>query len=368
MVQKKQLPFMSIVIIGYNDGAVLRRTFESLMNQDYPKDRREIIFVNDGSTDNTDDVVAKFPEVRYIKFDHNVGIPTVRTAGLKAAKGDIYVSFDSDCVVESDWLSQIAYGYQLLPDAAGIGGVIVDMEVQGAKNIATSYIEATGRGATRSVNEGKRSRLPGILQKLLAYLTAGLARKEEPVTVDEYTEVDELYGANSSFPIDVLHNVGGWDLDMAAPAIGGIEDRDICVRIRRAYPDRHFYAMTKARLMHEPGMPLKRYLLRPYRRGPFNYLFHVKNHLMPPIFPFPPFIALILVGTGLLAPLWLLPAVVLLPQICYFWWLQRAALERRLLFLLFPYIQLSEETMVIAGLIRGFVVHNISKHETRPIR
>jgi len=366
MTAKKQLPFMSIVMIGYNDGSVLHRTFTSLMAQDYPHDRREIIFVNDGSTDNTDEVVAQFPEVKYVKFDHNVGIPTARTAGFKVAKGDIYTSFDSDCVAEPDWLRQIARGYELIPDAAGIGGVIVDMDVPGRKDIATSYIEATGRGATRQADDDTASRRSGLLQKLGAYLTAGLARPQNPSAVmPDYMKVDELYGANSSFPMATIRAVGAWDLDMAAPAIGGIEDRDICARIRRAFPDRHFYAMTHARLMHEPGMPLKRYLLRPYRRGQFNYLFHLKNRLMPPIFPFPPLIALMLLGTAVAMPLLLPVAALLLPHICYFWWLQRAVVEKRPLFLLFPYIQLAEETMVIAGLIRGFFVHNVRKHEVR---
>lgn len=360
-MSKQTLPFMSIVVIGYNSAKILPRAFTSLLEQDYPKDRFEVIFVNDGSTDNTDEVMTQFPDVRYIKLRKNGGVPAGRNEGLKAAKGDVYVSFDSDCVAAPGWLAELAKGYNL-PSPAGVGGVIVDINDKPAKGIATHYIEATGRGATRGAD--RFASLPPMARRLLAYLTSGLARKDERAIVD-HEEVTELYGANGSFPIEVLRKIGGWDAGMAAPVVGGIEDRDLCARIMKAFPDRHFYAMNHARMMHDPTISLSRYLLRPYRRGPFNYLFHVKNQLTPPIFPFPPLIALLLLIMAALMPIWLLPAVILLPQVCYFWWLQRAFVERRLLFVLFPYIQLAEETMVIAGLIRGFIVHNVRKHEVR---
>jgi glycosyltransferase involved in cell wall biosynthesis len=360
-MSKQNLPFMSVVVIGYNSAKILPRTFKSLLEQDYPKDRFEVVFVNDGSSDNTDEVMPNFPAVRYVKLPKNAGQAAARNAGLEVAKGDVLAAFDSDCVAAPGWLAELARGYSL-PNPAGVGGIIVDINDKPTKGIATHYIEATGRGATAGAD--RFTKLPAFARRLLAYLTSGLAAKTE-LQVADHEEVTELYGANSSFPIEVLRKVGGWDAGMAAPAIGGIEDRDLCARIMQAYPDRHFYAMNHARMMHDPSISLRNYLLRPYRRGPFNYLFHAKNNLTPPIFPFPPFIALILLATALIAPIWLLPAVLLLPQLCYFWWLQRAIIERQPLFVLFPYVQLAEETMVIAGLIRGFFVHNIRKHEAR---
>ena len=96
-MSEQNLPFMSVVVNGYNSAKILPRTFKSLLGQDYPKDRFEVIFVNDGSSDNTDDVMPNFPAVRYVKLPKNAGQAAARNAGLEIAKGDVFASFDSDC-------------------------------------------------------------------------------------------------------------------------------------------------------------------------------------------------------------------------------------------------------------------------------
>ncbi len=154
---------------------------------------------------------------------------------------------------------------------------------------------------------------------------------------------------------------------MSAPAIGGIEDRDVCFRLRKRFPDQHFYSARPAHLildqdLRDSAVSFKSYMLRPYRRGPFNYAFHVKNGIVPPIFPFPLLILCTLlaysVAVALLQPLLLLflpLLLVLLPQVCYGWWIKRAIVARRPVYLLFPYFQSVEETMVLAGLLRGYL-------------
>ena len=53
-------PFVSVVIPVYNGGATIGRALHSLLAQDYPRDRYEVIVVNDGSSDDTPKVVAMF--------------------------------------------------------------------------------------------------------------------------------------------------------------------------------------------------------------------------------------------------------------------------------------------------------------------
>jgi len=78
--------------------------------------------------------------------------------------------------------------------------------------------------------------------------------------------------------------------------------------------------------------------------------------------PFPPLILCTLlaysVAVAVLQPLLLLflpVLLVLLPQVCYGWWIKRAIVARRPVYLLFPYFQSVEETMVLAGLVRGYL-------------
>ncbi|HSH12550.1 MAG TPA: glycosyltransferase, partial [Desulfurivibrionaceae bacterium] len=69
----------------------------------YPKDRHEILLIDNGSTDRTLDIARSFSEVAiYLKLDAKVG--AVRNYGVQQSVGSVLVFLDSDCVVEPDWL------------------------------------------------------------------------------------------------------------------------------------------------------------------------------------------------------------------------------------------------------------------------
>jgi glycosyltransferase involved in cell wall biosynthesis len=360
-------PFLSVVIPVYNGAVTIGRALESLLIQDYPSDKYEIIAVNDGSTDATARVITNFQDVRYIEVPRNMGIPAAQNAGLEASKGDIYVAFNDDFQAAPDFLSQLARGYKELDRPIGIGGIVAKNASVRRKGLVANFIEANRDGAAPSITDVGPASLPGFVRRLLAYIVSNYSPRRDYEQEDcNHQEVVELYGANSSFPTSMLRDIGGWDTSTAAPAIGGIEDRDICYRLRQQFPDHYFYVVTSAHVMleldsNDSSVSIKSYLLRPYRRGPFNYAFHVKNGLTPPLFPFPPFMLLmLLVGTMLaptLLPLW----IVLLPQLCYGWWGLRAIAERRPIYVLFSYLQAAEEAMVLAGLLKGFIMHTRGK-------
>lgn len=370
MMATHDKPFMSVVMPVYNGAATVERALASLLRQDYPKDRYEIIAVNDGSSDNTAEVLKAHKEVRYVELPHNMGIPSAQNAGLAVARGDVYVCFNDDCQAAPDFLRQLAKGYEEFNKPLGIGGVLVKQAAGHVKGLVANYIEASGSGTAPGTGDIGPSFLPHPAKRVLGYVLSNYIRRKAQSAERNVEEVVELYGANASFPIDKLRAVGGWDVTMAAPAIGGIEDRDVCFRLQQAFPDHHFYAIHSARVMldqdpEDTAVSFKIYLLRPYRRGPFNFAFHAQNGLTPPIFPFPLLIGLAALATLPFAPLATAIELVVLPLLCYGWWLQRAFLEHKVLYVLFPYLQLAEETMVIAGLIRGLIVHNRKKHAVR---
>ncbi len=94
-------PLVSVVLPTYNRARTLGRAIRSVLNQGY--DNLELLVVDDGSVDNTAEVMAGFtdPRVRYLPLDRNQGASAARNHGLKAATGD-YIAFqDSD----DEWLS-----------------------------------------------------------------------------------------------------------------------------------------------------------------------------------------------------------------------------------------------------------------------
>lgn len=112
-------PSVSVVIASYNGARTLQACLESLQTLNYPD--YEAILVDDGSTDNTREIAALYPKVRYIRHERNLGLSTARNTGIDAARGEIVAFTDSDCRPDEDWLYYLVSDL-LNSDFAGIGG------------------------------------------------------------------------------------------------------------------------------------------------------------------------------------------------------------------------------------------------------
>src|SRR5207237_920133 len=86
-------PFVSIIVCSYNGAKTLAACLESLGRIDYPN--YEVILVDDGSTDNTREIAARFANVRYL-HQTNHGLSHARNHGASIAKGEIFAYTDSD--------------------------------------------------------------------------------------------------------------------------------------------------------------------------------------------------------------------------------------------------------------------------------
>lgn len=94
---------VSIIIPVYNREKLIIQCLESIFNQTY--NNKEIIIINDGSTDNSEkvilDYINKHKNVESIyKRQENKGAPAARNLGLKYATGDYVVFFDSDDIMD----------------------------------------------------------------------------------------------------------------------------------------------------------------------------------------------------------------------------------------------------------------------------
>jgi glycosyltransferase involved in cell wall biosynthesis len=111
-------PKVSVVVASYNGGRTLPACLESLEHLNYPN--YEVILVDDGSTDDTAQIAARYPRVRTI-YQPNLGLSAARNAGISAATGEIVAFTDSDCRADDDWLYFVV-GDLLKTDACAIGG------------------------------------------------------------------------------------------------------------------------------------------------------------------------------------------------------------------------------------------------------
>ena len=92
----RPLPRVSAIIVTWNRRDLVLAAIESLLNCDYPRERLEIIVVDNGSTDGSREILRRRPEVRLICLEANPGPSAARNAGLAHASGDYLLLLDSD--------------------------------------------------------------------------------------------------------------------------------------------------------------------------------------------------------------------------------------------------------------------------------
>ncbi len=97
------LPLVSIIMPTYNRADMLSTAIESAIKQTYPN--KQIIVVDDGSIDNTRELVANYPQIEYI-YQSNKGQGGARNTGLKVAKGVYIASLDSDDIWNDDFIER----------------------------------------------------------------------------------------------------------------------------------------------------------------------------------------------------------------------------------------------------------------------
>jgi glycosyltransferase involved in cell wall biosynthesis len=96
------VPRVSVVVPTYNRAALLRRAVRSVLAQTFTD--YELIVVDDGSTDDTEEVLREFSDrrMRVVRSEINQGAPQARNRGIEAARGEWVAFLDSD----DEWLPQ----------------------------------------------------------------------------------------------------------------------------------------------------------------------------------------------------------------------------------------------------------------------
>lgn len=123
------LPFISVVVPVYNGAGTIHACVEALLGQDYPPDCREIIVVDNNSTDDTVAIVASYP----VTLLHERSVQTsyaARNTGIRCAVGEIVAFTDADCLPQAGWLAHLAQGFRI-PDIVGLAGALRPAEPVG---------------------------------------------------------------------------------------------------------------------------------------------------------------------------------------------------------------------------------------------
>jgi cellulose synthase/poly-beta-1,6-N-acetylglucosamine synthase-like glycosyltransferase len=117
---------ISVIVPVYNAERTVGETIRSLIALDYPRDALELIFVNNGSTDGTANILAGHSHRIRIVDEPRRGRSAARNAGVRAARHTCVAFTDADCIADRDWLSQLVAPIED-PDVGIAGGRILSV-------------------------------------------------------------------------------------------------------------------------------------------------------------------------------------------------------------------------------------------------
>ncbi len=147
-----EYPTVSIIVPAYNEERNISNTLNSLVNLDYPKDKLEILVIDDGSTDNTLNIAKRFEKkYSFIKVYHkkNGGKASALNFGIRIAKGNFIVTMDSDSIVPPDALKKMLS----LFNSEDVAIVIPSIQIFSPKNLVQKiqYIEYAYNNTLRAI-------------------------------------------------------------------------------------------------------------------------------------------------------------------------------------------------------------------------
>ncbi|GAA2608883.1 glycosyltransferase family 2 protein [Paractinoplanes durhamensis] len=120
------LPFLSVVIPCWNEAGFVAAFLDSVLANDYPPDRMEILLVDGMSDDGTREIVARYAEREprlHLVDNPGHSKPVALNLGILEARGDVIIRLDVHAVYQNDYLRQCVQGLVAHPEADNVGGV-----------------------------------------------------------------------------------------------------------------------------------------------------------------------------------------------------------------------------------------------------
>jgi GT2 family glycosyltransferase len=113
---------VSVILTARNDEDALRDCLTSLGRIHYPKDRHEILIVDNGSRDASAEVIGEFPVTHL--HEPRKGVSWARNCGIAASRGEILAFTDPDCTVSTGWLTGLVKDFSDPRVGCVAGGIV----------------------------------------------------------------------------------------------------------------------------------------------------------------------------------------------------------------------------------------------------
>ncbi len=128
-MKSTESPFVSVIILNYYGEKVIENVIMSLQSLNYPKNRYEIIVVDNNSKDKSLEILTllseKYENIRVIPLDKNLGFSKGNNVGIRSARGEYVALLNNDCVVSENWLSNLLNTAQKDPKTFAVASKIL---------------------------------------------------------------------------------------------------------------------------------------------------------------------------------------------------------------------------------------------------
>ena len=191
---------ISIILPIRNEEKNIPVILNCLMKQDYPKDKFEVIIVDDFSTDTSRDIIKQTicSNIKYIPLRNEGGKKQAITEGILYSTGTLIVTTDADCTMNDNWLSTIAAFYEEKKPKMIISPVLNDTkEVSFVERMQSQEMMVL----TASAGASLYYNLPTLCSGAnLAY------EKEAFIAVKGFEGIDKISSGDDIFLMQKIHN------------------------------------------------------------------------------------------------------------------------------------------------------------------
>ncbi|WP_286841544.1 MULTISPECIES: glycosyltransferase [Sphingobacterium] len=216
---------VSVIIAARNEELNIRRTIESILGQNYPRELLELIIIDDHSDDSTSLIVKEYEEkgVKLIQLNENGRLNSYKKLAISRAinccHGEIIITTDADCRMGSNWLKT----------------VISSFEKEGA------YLQSSPVVYSEEKSFFERLQTLEFLY-LIGLGAAGIGNKK-PTTCN---------GANLAYRKDIFKQMGGFKgIDELASG----DDELFLHKVAEQYPDRIIFCKSQDAVVYTDAKP-----------------------------------------------------------------------------------------------------------------
>jgi poly-beta-1,6-N-acetyl-D-glucosamine synthase len=186
-LRPKDEPSISFIVAAYNEQDCIREKILNSLDQDYPDEKLEFIFITDGSTDQTPNIAASYPRITSLHEPERRGKSAAINRAVTTARNEILIFSDANTILNRDATRNIARHY-LDPKVGGIAG---------EKRVLSTTTRTPTTGPAHEVGEGE-----GLYWKYESFL-----KKQDSAFYSVVGAAGELFSLRTNLYEPLPHNI-----------------------------------------------------------------------------------------------------------------------------------------------------------------